>query len=115
MAIINTWDQLSAFGGDRIAISYQACGDSRSMTVPGWHVWRLKDGKSVATDPKAAWYDYGKKFFSCGNRGSKKTQLAIAMTWARETYGPREFVRNRSGAYVEKEVNEKFPIPKRQD
>ena len=27
-------------------------------------------------------------------------------------FGAREFVKNRLGDYVEKEVNEKFPIPK---
>jgi len=33
------------------------------------------------------------------------------MEWACQKYGPREFAKNRMRDYVEKEVNERFPIP----
>lgn len=116
--IFNTWDQLKAYGGDRIAIYYQPQGDSRSVRVPGWYVSRLLNGKEVATDPKAAWYDYGRKFFMCpigmGAREGKPIALKQAIAWAAKTYRLQEFefVRNRQGSYVERQVNEKYPIPK---
>ena len=116
--IINTYDQCVAAGGDRIAIHYTPNGDSRSMIYAHWSVHRYQDGKRVATDPKAHWQDYGAKTFSLfsyggiGRNGAKRKAhaLAVAIEWANENYGKREFVRNRMGDYVEREVNERFPI-----
>ena len=72
------------------------------------------NGREKVTDPKAHWADYGKKFFSSSGWGERKLVLETAIKWANETFGPRDFVRNRMGDYVEREVNEKFPIPKRE-
>lgn len=107
--IINTYDQCCAAGGDRIVLSYYA-KQPRSVLSSRWKVHRYVNGVSVKTDSTCPWYDYGDKSFS-GFSGRKKS-YAEAVTWVTENFGPREFVRNRMGDFVEKEVNEKFPIPK---
>lgn len=113
MEIFNSWNQCEAAGGDRILISYQS-RDSRSMRSPGWRVVRIEDGAEILTDPGGHWMHYGRKFFPLFGTGQTRAQvLADAIKWANEKYGPREFVGNRSRDYVEKEVNKKFPIPKR--
>jgi hypothetical protein len=115
MRIINTYDQCVAAGGDRIVLYYFGRPDSRSCSGPHWSVGRIKDGKSLETIKNSAWYDHGHKTFYFGYpiREHKETALQEAISWANEKYGPREFVRNRMGDYVEREVNEKFPIPRR--
>jgi len=121
--IINTYDQCAAAGGDRIVIYRQIQETGRGYHAPSWQVARYIDGNSTVTDPKASWYDYGKKTFSLSrlerNAGEsigefRKRILQDAIAWANKTFGPREFVKNRVGDYVEREVNEKFPIPKRE-
>jgi hypothetical protein len=109
--IINTYDQNVADGGDRIIISFHA-REPRAYMPARWVVWRVKNGKIEKTDPNGAWYNYGRKSFTCGS--NKKERLAEAIAWVAEKYGAREFVRNRTGNYVEKEVNEKFPLPKKE-
>ena len=113
--IFNTWDQMEVYSGDRVAITYQVRGDSRMMRTPGWHVVRLVDGCEMTTDPKAHWTDHGSKFFILFGPGRhhevKKAVLVEAIAWANKHYGKREFVRNRMGDYVEREVNEAYPIP----
>ena len=112
--IINSWDQNVAAGGDRITIYYYA-PEARAVSVARYQVVHLVDGHQRQTDPKAAWYDHGKKTFlvSYPLREGKPIALAKAIAWVAETYGVRDFVRNRFGDYVEREVNERFPIPKR--
>jgi len=75
----------------------------------------LKDGREVATDPNAAWYDFKKKAFYVSGRTDRMTQLADALAWVKEKYGKDDFVRNRMGDYVEREINTQFPIPERTD
>lgn len=109
MTIINTYDQMQAAGGDRVAIAWQRADKWRCA---GWHVYRLVNGRQVKTDRDAAWYDNGQKFFLAWHpvREGKPKALAEAIEWANKTYGVREFVRNKWGEYVEREVNERFPI-----
>lgn len=107
--IINTHDQLVAAGGDRIAIYYLP----ESMGSAHWRVCRMIDGKEIKTDLKAHWFNYGNKAFVVWHpiRKNKDKTLAEAFAWVEATFGKKEFVRNRLGEYVEREVNERFPIP----
>jgi len=120
--IINTYDQTCAAGGDRIVIYHQTQETGRSYRSASWKVARYHDGQEILTDPKGAWYEYGKKTFSLSSlqqnegeslRNFRNRILQDAINWANKKYGAREFVKNRLGDYVEKEVNEKFPIPPR--
>lgn len=113
--IINTWDQCTAAGGDCVAIYYHPY-NARACSPAKWSVSRFKDGKELVTDKEAAWYDYKRKTFSIGHpiREHKQAALAEAINWVCKTYGPRTFVRNRMGDYVEQDVNERFPIPRRE-
>ena len=107
MRIINTFGQLVAAGGLRIAILYRGRGDSRSINVPSWQVMCVKDGTKIVTDPKAAWYDMGMKTFLLGGpiREKKGQTLQVALAWVKGVYGYDDFVRNAHGNYVERHVN----------
>lgn len=108
LRIINTWDQHQQAGGDRIVISYHP-GHSRSPIGRGWCVLRYKDGQQMVTKKNAAWYEHGCQWFYQFS-GRKLPQEVV--DWVTERYGKRDFVRNRMRDYVEREVNERFPIPK---
>ena len=111
--LINTHDQLKAAGGDRIAILYSGHGTGWS-DVPQWFVARIKDGRELVTDKDAAWYEHHHKTFVVINtRENKSKVLAEALDWVEKKYGKTDFVRNRNGDYVEREVNERFPLPPR--
>ena len=121
MTIINTYDQCTAAGGDRIAICYYGSTHGRGSRGAHFQVIRYKDGQDIVTNPDAAFYDYGHKTFHVNELGKnraanfwarKQQTLAEAVAWVKEKYGKADFVRNRSGDFVEREVNEKFPIPK---
>lgn len=120
MSLINTWDQNKAAGGDRIVISYRVQETGRASQNAAWQVGRIKNGQGLITDTCAAWYDDGHKTFDLWrNYGEslkecRARRLKEAVDWANKTFGAREFVKNRVGDYVEREVNEKFPIPKRE-
>ena len=107
--VINTWDQQVAALGDRIAIFYSSGSKWRCAS---WKVYRIRNGKQLATDATADWEDGKSKTFDVRGRIDKKEKLQEAIAWAIATYGPREFVRNRMGDYVEKEVNDKYPLPR---
>jgi len=62
--IINTWDQNVNAGGDRVVIFYQNRETGRISHYAAYKVGRYVEGVEIKTDPKAAWYDYGKKSFS---------------------------------------------------
>lgn len=113
--IINTWDQLKAYGGDRLAITYSTA-EARSCRSAHFSILRLRDGKQMVTDPKAAWYEYECKTFLLDYplRAGKPKALAEAVAWIKKKYGSKRgpFVRNRMHDYVEKCVNDKFPIRK---
>src|SRR5690348_6296256 len=108
--IINTYDQCAAYGGDRIVIYYHKTETGRGSRSAHFSVHRYEDGKKIVTDLNAAWYDYGSKTFSLSFRGGsfserKKQALAEAIAWVKEKYCKDEFVLNRIGDYVEREVN----------
>jgi len=113
--IINTYDQLRAYGGDRIAICYLRQDLGRGGHGANWHVVRLVDGKAMVTDSNAAWYERKNKTFWIMGRvvENRKPTLEKAIEWACERYGKREFVRNKMGDYVERVVQERFPIGSR--
>jgi len=112
--IINTYDQMKAAQGDRIAILKQNADYGRGGHGSGWHVHRVVNGVPMQTDRNGHWSDHGFKYFSShrGGHAGVRAALAEAIAWAINRYGQREFVRNRWGDYVEREVNEAFPIPK---
>jgi hypothetical protein len=120
VSLINTYDQQVAAGGDRIVIYYRIQETGRASQNAAWQVGRFKDGQKWTTDSKAAWYDYNHKTFNLWRNAGESLKdcrarkLNEAINWVSEKYGPREFVKNQVGDYVEKEVNEKFPLPKRE-
>lgn len=115
MGIINTFDQCRAAGGNRIAIYYYPPERGRCAKYARWSVSRIVNGIPSMTD-NVGWYNNGCKEFIIRNcRTEKRKALEEAIAWTTLTFGPREFVRNRVGDYVEKEVNDKFPIPRRRN
>jgi len=85
IGIINTWDLLKKFGVPHktdIAISYYP-PEGRSVRPARSQVWSL----SHRTDPKASWYDYGKKSFT----GYHDESVPEAVKWATEKYGITEW------------------------
>lgn len=117
--IINTYDQNVAARGDRIVIFQHYWRGTRETYRDGWQVSRVKDGKWLVVDPSTVKDTFGlsgSKEFRRDRIGHWREQdaraLELAIAWANAKYGPREFVRNRAGDYVEREVNEKFPIRK---
>lgn len=113
--IINSYDQCCAAGGLRIVISYYPAEPRARRSWAKFSVSAFQDGREIATDPQAAWYDYKRMTFSPDYplREGKPKALAQAIKWANKKYGERQFVKNRMGDWVEKEVNEKFPLRKR--
>lgn len=114
MSIINTWDQCVAAGGDRIFLSYAADSSGRGSFGSRWVVIRIKNGVQMTTHPdgnKAPWYQRGCIWFSTYG-STKAAVLPVALEWISKRYGERTFARNRLGDYVEKDVNDRFPIPK---
>lgn len=123
MAIINTYDQLKAAHAAgfatrlAISISYSAPdkSNSRDVSVANWSVY----SPFFQTEPAAPWYDYGCKTFALEindlpHRERKAAALKAAMAWATERWLITEWVKNRQGDYVAKEINDNFPIPKRE-
>lgn len=110
--IINTWDQLVAFGGDRIAICYEAQDLGRGGRPAAFLVMRILNGVEIKTDPEAPWHLYGRRTFYIRFPivANRPKALAKAKAWANKMYGVRTYVRNRCGDYVEAEVNARFPI-----
>lgn len=111
---VNTFDQMRLAGGDRVGIFWHGPDYGRGGSCAKWVVIRLVDGVEIPTKPGAPWYDYNRKTFSVfGVREFKKPKLEEAIAWIEGRFERREFVRNRMGDYVERDVNERFPLPKR--
>ncbi len=120
-SLINTYDQLRVYGGDRVAVTYRS-GSFHSHS-PAWHVLHMVDGAARVTDPRAHFLDNKLKTFLLpfslrpGERGHhserKRTALEQALAWTRARYGEREFVRNAWGDYVEADVNARYPLKRR--
>jgi len=113
--IINTYDQCKAASGERIAIYYRGVDRGRGGHGAGFLVGRFKDGVEYKTDPDAHYHHNFMKWFPVTYPVPKNKPLVLVQVtaWVAERYGAREFVRNRMGDYVEKDVNAKFPIPPR--
>jgi hypothetical protein len=111
--IINSYDQCIAAGGDRIMICYLAQNTGRfGGHSAAWVVYRIKDGIELPTDRNGHWRHYGHKYFYPNGRADIRNCRLRAENWVAAQYGRRDFVRNRMRDYVEREVNERFPIPK---
>lgn len=84
--IVNTYDLLVKFGvgGRDVACGFTGAGDARSCRCAATQVWRPKHN----TDPRAAWYNYGRKTFV----GARAESLPQAIAWATERYGITEWV-----------------------
>jgi hypothetical protein len=115
--IINTYDQMKAAGGDGVAICVAHSG-GRGSFVSGWHVVRFVRGKTVATDPDAAYYHDKQKWFSLvGSSGrdgfvaARAAALAQAQAWVKaQGWYDGEWKRNAMGDFVPADVQRQFPI-----
>ncbi len=123
--ICNTHQQLQASGAPWVAILV-SWGGIRAQYVQGWSVYRLLDGKQVATtDPKAPWYEHGAKVFRMVPRHShgtpngtfaerRRAALQQAQAWvAAQGWYAGAWARNASGDYVPAAVQARFPIRRR--
>ncbi len=118
MSIINTNDQLKAaveagtIGKSKaVAVSYHARMSGRMgyADCSRAEVW----SPFFKADPDAAWYCYGAKHFSAGQNW--RESIEEAKRWASKKYGIKKWARNSFGGFVTAIVNEKHPIPKRDD
>jgi hypothetical protein len=109
--VINTHDQLVAAGG---GIAITTCyTPGRRRRKCGYAIYRLNEkGQKMITDPDAAWYDNKMKTFNwAGNE--KANVLAEAQAWVASVFSyTGQWVRNRHGDYVLKEINKRFPLRK---
>lgn len=115
LRIVNTYDQLTAAGGDVCAI-VTAYLPGRGTSAYGWAIYRVVNGRSTASDSSAAWYDNGCKTFSWSvYGGDKKAAMAAAREFVKSLNGyDGPWTRNRMWDYVPTAINKRFPIPKRQ-
>jgi hypothetical protein len=118
MSIINTYDQLLAAreaGLPDVAVLPRKVRGGRTDWRDGWKVWR--PGFNLGTETDLFSYDYGYRVFSDVDRNSRAGRakaLAAANQWAGLRYKVEGWVRNPMGAYVDRRVNEKFPLPRRE-
>lgn len=112
---VNTWEQMRLAGGDRVGIFWHGPDYGRGGSCAKWVVIHIVDGVEVPTSPNAPWYNWKRKTFDVFGavREFKAPKLAETIAWVEGRFGRREFVRNRLGDYVEREANERFPLPKR--
>lgn len=116
--MINTHDQLVAAGGG-VALCPNHVG-IRTTRIYGWHVYRVDAaGVKIVTDPKAAWYDYGRKVFyppaDLPFHERQRAALAEAQAWVKKQgWYAGEWSRNRMGDFVPADVQKRFPIQKRE-
>lgn len=118
--VTNTWEQLIRWKKAGLNTRPVAIGPAHSPSSRGpglrngWFVWSPWE----LTDPSGPWYYYNKMHFAdCQYFGgditrseARKAALDAAKKWADEKYGPFNWVRNRMGEYVPKELNDLFPI-----
>ena len=117
MAIHNTHEQLLRWrqaGLEKRPVAIiRAWTHGKNPTRDGWYIY----SPWYNTDPEAHWLDNGKKHFgmfrATGNTKRERTADALrqAITWA-NVYGSFNFIKNRQGDYVPKEINDMFPIQK---
>jgi len=117
--IINTHDQLIAFGGGVALL--KAHGGIRTKYVSGVLVYRVNaKGHEVVTDPKAAWYHYHRKHFSnfLNREGTfpERQRMAedAAKQWvAEQGWYDGPWVRNGFGDLVPEVVQKQFPLKRK--
>lgn len=123
--VINTHDQLMHWreaGLEKrpVALCVHHSNTGRTSYRDDWVVYSPWQRTSDTDEP---WYSHGNKHFNRYNvsvpdgipsrrLGPEQDKLALqlAIDWANRKYGPFEWVRNRCGDYVPKELNAKFPI-----
>lgn len=86
-------------GDGRIFISYFS-RDARACMSSNWSVCGIKE----STNPKAAWYDYGRKTF-LGNM--RDGSVSEAIKWATEQYNITEWKKDPFGDYQDAKVLER--------
>lgn len=80
----------TATGNVGVYLAYQPQDTVFATGQPGWYV--LRPGYS--TDPKAAWYHHGNKFFSNFFSGhDRERSLNAAKQWASERYDVKQWVK----------------------
>lgn len=111
--LINTYDQLKEAVRQGVIKEIEAIyishytPDRRDVSPARWQV----GSPFFETDPKAHWYDKGKKTFLSLNK--YRESLSAAQKWASAKYGITEWARNARGEYVPRVVNKAIPLPKR--
>lgn len=108
--IINTHDQLTAAGGGIAIVRSHSLG--RDQHFYGWAIYRVNaSGQQVVTNPKAAWYDHGKKVFPAFDHpGGKKGALADAKQWVADQFGETgPWTRNWLYDYVPTRIYKAWP------
>jgi len=98
--IFNSYDMAAMFPEAKVWISVVAADTGR-----GGHSARVKvHGIGFDTDSKAHWADYGSKTFIVWGRDTKEETIEEAKLWANEKFGPRVWVRNPYGDWLDARV-----------
>lgn len=108
--ICNTWGQLVAAGGG-VGIFFKPRDTGRGGSGACFRVIRIgADGLEIPTDPKAPWYNHGRKtFLPFGS--SKAESLAAAQAWVKaQGWYDGPWLRNRMGDYLPAEIHTRFPL-----
>lgn len=116
--VTNTHDQLirwkiAGLQARPVGITRANLHVGRSSWRDGWHIY----SPWGRTDPDGHWQHNGSKHIArpsgINGMAGDKAALEIAITWANHYCGMEfEWVRNRMGEYVPKELNDMFPLRK---
>lgn len=98
----------SVADGTCIALTFHP---GHSVIGSRWAVVYFKDGAEMVTDKAASWYDNKHKTFTGSKRDAET--IATAKQWVQETFHVDiDWVRNKTGDFVPRSVNERWPIRK---
>lgn len=119
--VVNTHDQLirwkeAGLAARPVAVCKSYISGGRGPAILyGWEIYSPWE----QTDSEVHWQHYGRKQFpnsmyyrEVDRFTARKLALAAALGWANAKYGPFDWVRNRMGDYVPKELNDYFPLRK---
>ena len=114
--IINTFDQLLAareVGLPDVAIVPRRLNGGRDSWRDGWKIYRPKF--NLGSEKNQFDWDYGYKVFSemYHTPECRKEAFNAAKQWVKERYKIESFIRNTMFDYVDRRVNERFPLPKK--
>lgn len=84
-------------GGGKVFVCYEPQVRGRGGMGPKWTVV----GIGFNTDPKAPWYNYGRKTFNGSNNSPSKQE---ALDWAAQTYGITAWKKDPFGVFQAAEV-----------